>query len=158
MKNPANPLQASRSRSTENTREGLQPNRSQQRSSWPSIRCQKRQKPRGATCPKPQAPEEEHHTRWNTKSLTKDTANQRDRAPPQEQDRQLEPEKFAYPPTGNLRQDTLRKDRMRRRKRYRSKLQSVAQQQPTPHPAGGEEEDTAPPPQKGPTHKRRDNQ
>ena len=98
---PSEPLQASwRRRSTENTREGLQPNLHHQRSSRPGIRCQKRQKPRRATCgrgscSKPQAPEEEHGTRWKTKRHTKDTTNPTDRAPPQEQDRQLKPEKLA---------------------------------------------------------------
>ena len=37
---------------------------------------------------------------------------------------------------------------MRRRKRHRSKLQSVAQQQPTPHPAGGEKEDSSTAPER----------
>ena len=112
---PSEPLQAiRRRRSTENIREGLQPNLRHRRSSRPGIRCQKRQKPRRATCgrgscTKPQAPEEEHGTRWKTKSLTQDTANPTDRAPPQEQDRQQEPEKVAEPSKGNLRQETPRK-------------------------------------------------
>ena len=112
---PREPLQAiQRRRSTENTREGLQPNLRHQHSSRPGIRCQKRQKPRRAacgrgSCTKPQAPEEEHGTRWKTKSLTQDTANPTDRAPPQEQDRQQEPERVAEPSKGNLRQDTPRK-------------------------------------------------
>ena len=46
------------------------------------------------SCVKPQAPEEEHGTRLKTKRHTKDTANPTDRAPPQEQDRQLEPERL----------------------------------------------------------------
>ena len=46
---------------------------------------------------KPQAPEEEHGTRWKIKHRTKDTANPTDRAPPQEQDRQLEPERLRNP-------------------------------------------------------------
>ena len=57
----------------------------------------------------PQAPEEEHGTRWKTKSLTQNTANPTDRAPLQEQDRQQEPEKVAEPSKCNLRQDTPRK-------------------------------------------------
>ena len=60
---PREPLQASRCRSTENTREGLPPILRHQCSSRSGRRCQRRQKPRRATCAKSQAPEEEHGTR-----------------------------------------------------------------------------------------------
>ena len=46
---------------------------------------------------KPQAPEEEHSTRYKTKRLTKDTANPTNIAPLQEQDRPLEPERLRNP-------------------------------------------------------------
>ena len=46
---------------------------------------------------KPQAPEEEHGTRQKTKRRTKDTANPTNIAPPQERDRQLEPERLLNP-------------------------------------------------------------
>ena len=100
---PSEPRQSSRCRrSTENTREGRQPNLRHQRSSRLGRRGQKRQKPPRVTCgrgsrAKPQAPEEEHGTRLKTKRRTKDTANPTDIAPPQEQDRQLRPERLRNP-------------------------------------------------------------
>ena len=99
---PSEPRQASRCRSTENTREGQQPNLRPQRSSRSGRRGQKRQKPRRVTCgrgsrAKPQALEEEHGTRLKTKRRTKDTVNPTDIAPPQEQDRQLEPGRLRNP-------------------------------------------------------------
>ena len=78
MQNPANPSKPAGAGEALRTQGlGLQPNLSHQRSSRPGIRCQKRQKPRRATCgrgscPKPQASEEEHGTRWKTKRRTKD--------------------------------------------------------------------------------------
>ena len=89
---PSEPQQASRGRkSTENTKE-----------SRAGRRCQKRQKPQKGTCgrescAKPQAHEEEHGTRLKPKRRTEDTANPTELAPPQEQDRHLEPESLRNP-------------------------------------------------------------
>ena len=106
---------------------------------------------------KPQAPEEEHGTRLKTKRRTKDTANPTYIAPPQEQGRQLELEMLRNP----LRVTCSRTSRGKPQapqEEAQKQHQQEAQQLPTPRRAGGEKEDTAPPPQKGPTHTRRDNQ
>ena len=92
---PSEPLQARRCRrSTDNRREGM-------RSSRSGRRCQKMQKPPRATCGRVSSatagPGGRARHKGETKRRTKNTANPTNIAPPQEQDRQLEPERLRNP-------------------------------------------------------------
>ena len=56
------------------------------------------------------------------------------------------------PKKGSQLHDTQRENRRCPRKKAEQSHQKRLKQEPTPHPAGGEEEDTAPPPQKETPH------
>ena len=103
VQNPANPCKPAGVREALRTQgKGGSPTYATSAAVGQADGVRKDRKPQRVTCgresrAKPQASEEEHGTRLKTKRRTKDTANPRDIAPPQEQDRQLKPERLRNP-------------------------------------------------------------
>ena len=95
---PSEHRQASRCRrSTETTREGRQPNLRNQRSSRAGKRGQKKAETQKGNLRKTAGAVGGARHKAENKRHTKDTANATDIAPPQEQDRHLEPERLCNP-------------------------------------------------------------
>ena len=144
-------MQASRCRrSTDNIREGLPPNLHHQRSSMSGRRGQKRQQPPRVACSRVSSANRRKSTTPGRKpSDAPKTPQTQQHSSTSGAGQATGARKVAEPPKGNLRQDTPRKT-AGAAGRGTEATPEEAQQKPTPRRAGGEKEDTAPPPQKDP--------